>query len=108
MSFKVFDTLLGAQGMEGICEFQHCVVPLLIQHGPSHVLVIIVSHGVILFLDNIHKKIKSGLGPKYSKLLDATFLPVSFPPIFDMGESLEERKGDIFSVRKIVNREITF
>jgi len=28
--------------------------------------------------------------------------------MFDMGESLKESKGDIFSVGKIVNREITF
>jgi hypothetical protein len=28
--------------------------------------------------------------------------------MFDMGESLKERKGDRFFVGKIVNREITF
>jgi hypothetical protein len=70
------------------------------QCGPSHVLVIIVSHRVIFLLDRIHKKIPSGLDPKYSRLLCGIFLPVSFPPMFDMGESLKECKGDIFSVGK--------
>jgi hypothetical protein len=80
----------------------------LTQCGPSHVLVIIVTNRVILFLDHIHKKIPSGLDPIYSRLLCGTLLPVSFPPMFDMGESLKECEGDIFPVGKIVNREITF
>jgi hypothetical protein len=107
MSLGVFDTKFGAQGMEGICELQHCLASLLMQRGPSHVLVIIVSHRVILLLDRIHKQIPSGLGPKYLRLLCGIFLPVSFPPMFDMGESLKERKCDLFSVGKIVNKEIT-
>jgi hypothetical protein len=78
------------------------------QCGPSHVLVIIVSHRVIFLLGRIHKKIPSGLGPKYSRLLCGTFHPVSFPLMFDMGESLKEHKGDCFSVGKIVHREIIF
>jgi hypothetical protein len=49
--------------MEGICELQHYLVPLLMQHGPSHVLVIIVSHMVILLLDCIHKKSQVGSTP---------------------------------------------
>jgi hypothetical protein len=61
-----------------------------------------------LFLDCIHKKIPSGLGPIYSRFLGGTLLPVSFPPMFDMGESLEECEGDLFPVEKIVNREVTF
>jgi hypothetical protein len=77
------------------------------QHGPSHVLVIIVSHRVIFLLDRIHLKIPSGLGPKYFRLR-GIFLLVSFPPMFDTGKSLKKRKGDIFSVGKIVNKEITF
>jgi hypothetical protein len=108
MSLRVFDTHLGAQGMEGICELWHFFVLLLMQCGPSHVLVIIVSHRVILLLDRIHKNLPSGIGPKYYRLLCGIFLPVSFPPMFDMGESLKERKGDLFSVEKIVNRQITF
>jgi hypothetical protein len=78
------------------------------QCGPSHVLVIIVSHRVIFLFDRIHKNIPSGLSPKYSKILFTIFLPENFPPMFDMGESLKEYKGDLLSVEKIVNREITF
>jgi hypothetical protein len=71
-------------------------------------LVIIVTNRVILFLDHIHKKIPRGLGPIYSKLLCKIFLPVCFPPMFDMEESLKECEGDIFLLEKIVNRKITF
>jgi hypothetical protein len=60
------------------------------QCGPSHVLVIIVSHRVIFLLDHIHKNIRSGLGPKYSRILCGVFLPVSFLPMFDMGDNLKE------------------
>jgi hypothetical protein len=59
-------------------------------------------------LYRIHKKIPSGIGPIYSRLLCGTFLPVSFPPMFDMRESFKECEGDLFFVGKIVNREITF
>jgi hypothetical protein len=84
------------------------LAPLLTQCGPSHVLVIIVTNRVILFLDRIHKKFPSGLGPIYSKLLFGTLIPVSFPPIFDMGEIFKECEFDLFLVKKIVNKEITF
>jgi hypothetical protein len=106
--FRVFDTQLGAKGMEGIGELQNCLAPLLPQCGPSHVLVLIVSNRVILFLYPIHKKIPSGLDPIYSRILCGTFLLVSFPSFFDMGESFKECEGDIFPVKKIMNREITF
>jgi hypothetical protein len=108
MSLGVFDTQLGAQGMEGIGELWNCSAPLLPQCGPSHVLVLIVANRVILFLYRIHKKIPSGIGPIYSKLLCGTLLPVSFPPMFDMRESFKECEGDLFFVGKIVNKEITF
>jgi hypothetical protein len=108
MSFGVFDTQLGAQGMEGIGELWNCLAPLLPQCGPSHVLVLIVSNRVILFLYRIHKKIPSGIGPIYSRLLCGNFLPVSFPPMFDMRESFKECEGYLFFVKKIVKREITF
>jgi hypothetical protein len=108
MLLRVFDTQLGAQGMEGIGELWNCLAPLLPQCGPSHVLVLIVANRVILFLYCIHKKIPSGIGPIYSRLLCGTLLPVSFPPMFDMRESFKECEGDLFFVGKIVNREITF
>jgi hypothetical protein len=108
MSLGVFDTQLGAQGMEGIGELRNYLDPLLPQCGPFHVLVLIVSNRVILFLYRIHKKIPSGIDPIYSRLLYGTFLPISFPPMFDMRESFKECEGDLFFVEKIVNREITF
>jgi hypothetical protein len=108
MVLVVFNTQLGAQGMESICELWHCLALLLPQCGPSHVWFIIVINRVILFLDRIHKKIPSGLSPIYSIFLYATLLLVSFPPMFDMGYVLEECEGDLFNVGKIVNGEITF
>jgi hypothetical protein len=106
MSFRVFDTHLGAQGMEGIGELHNYLAPLLLQCGSSHVLVLIAANRVILFLYCIHKKIPSGLGPIYSRLC-GTFLSVHFPPMFDMGERFKECKGDLFHIEKIMNREIT-
>jgi hypothetical protein len=72
-------------------------------HEPSHVLIVIVSHRVIFLLECIHTKIPSGIGSKYSRLFCGIFILVSFPPMFDMGEILKERKGDLFFVGKIVN-----
>jgi hypothetical protein len=63
MPLKIFDIHLGAQGMEGIGEIQHILAPLLMQRGPSHVLVVIVTNRVILFLDHIHKKYQVGSTP---------------------------------------------
>jgi hypothetical protein len=108
MSLGVFDTQLGAQGMEGIGELQNCLAPLLPQCGPSHVLVLIVGNKVILFFYHIHEKIPGGIDPIYSRLLCGTLFPVSFPLMFDMRERFEECKGDLLYVRKFVNREITF
>ena len=108
MLLGVFDTQLGAQGMEGIGELQNHLAPLLSQCGPSHVPVLIVANRVILFLYRIHKQIPSGIGLINSRLLCGNFPPVIFPLMFDMGESLKEHKDDLFFVGKIVNREITF
>jgi hypothetical protein len=108
MPLRIFDTQIGAQGMKGVGELRHCLALLLMQRGPSHLLVIIITNRVILLLDHIHKKISSGIDPIYSRLLCGNFLPESFPPMFDMGEIFKEDKGHIFLVRKIVNREITF
>jgi hypothetical protein len=94
--------------MEGIGELWNRLSPLLSQCGPSHVLVLIVFNSVILFLYCIHTKIPSGLDPIYSILPCGNMLPLSFPPMFEMGESLEEREDDLFSVEKIVNTKITF
>jgi hypothetical protein len=94
--------------MEGICELRHCLSPLLTQCGLFHVFIVIVSNRVILFLNDIHTKFPRGLGLKHSGLFYGILLTISLPPIFYMGENLKERKGDIFSIEKIVDREITF
>jgi hypothetical protein len=78
------------------------------QRGPFHVLVLVFPHRVVFLLDHIHKTIASGIDPKYSRSLYGMFLLVSFPSMSDMRESLKECKGDLFSVGKIVNKEITF
>jgi hypothetical protein len=54
------------------------------------------------------KKSQVGLDLKHSRLLCGIFLPVSLPPIFDMGDNLKERKGDLFPIEKFVDKEITF
>ena len=44
-----------------------------------------------------------------SNILDSSnefFLTINTPPILDMGDCLKERKGDLFPVEKIVDREI--
>jgi hypothetical protein len=84
--------------MEGIGELWNFLAPLFPQCGPSHVFFFIVSNRVVLFLYHIHKKIPSGLGPIYSRILCGTLLPISFPPMCDMGGSLKECEGDIFLV----------
>jgi hypothetical protein len=53
MSLGVFDTQLGAQGMEGIGELQNYLAPLLLQCGPYHVLVLIVGNRVIFVITEI-------------------------------------------------------
>jgi hypothetical protein len=108
MSFRIFDTQIGAQGMEGIGELWHFLAPLLMQHGPSHVPVLIVSNKVILFLGRIYERFPSGFGLEHSRLLCGHLITVSFPPILDMEESLKEHEGDLFHVGEIVHREITF
>jgi hypothetical protein len=71
-------------------------------------VVLIVANRVILFLYRIQKKIPSGIDPIYSRILYGNFLPISFPPMFDMRETFKECEGDLFFVGKIMNKEITF
>jgi hypothetical protein len=78
------------------------------QCSPSHVLVIVVSNRVILLLDYIQKRVPSGIGPKYSRLLCGVFITVSLPPMLDRRDILKEHKGDLFPTRKIMDKEITF
>jgi hypothetical protein len=53
MSLRIFDTQLGAQGMEDIGELWHCLVSFLLQCGPSCIQVVITSNRVVLFLNII-------------------------------------------------------
>ena len=108
ISFKVFDTQFGKQGMEHICELWYCLVPFLSQCGPFHILVIVASNKVVLFLNNIHERIPSGGDHKYCRFLSGPLLTVSFPPILNMGDNLKECKGDLFSIEKIMDRKIPF
>ena len=94
--------------MERICELHHYLVPLMMECGPYHVLVVVVSNREIFFLDGIHKRVPCGLDPKHSRILYGVFLTVILPPMFDMGDHLKEHKGDIFPIGKIMDGEITF
>jgi hypothetical protein len=71
-------------------------------------VVIIVFNRVILFLEFIHKQIPSGIDPKYSRFLYGIFIPISFPPMFEMGEGLKDHKFGLLSIKIFVEREITF
>jgi hypothetical protein len=53
MSLRIFDTQLGAQGMEDIFELGHFLVSFLSQCGPFCIQVIITSKRVVLFLNII-------------------------------------------------------
>ena len=65
----VLDTQLCTQGMKFVCVLRNHMVPLLMQNGPFCILVIIVSHGVILFLNDIYKDAQVGLA---SIILDSS------------------------------------
>jgi hypothetical protein len=51
--FEIFDTHIGAQGMEDIYEIWHCLVSFLAQCGPFGIQVVITFGKVVLFLNNI-------------------------------------------------------
>ena len=53
ISLRIFNTQLCAQGMETIRQLMHILIPLLPQHGPLDVFLLIDPHRVILFLDVI-------------------------------------------------------
>jgi hypothetical protein len=53
MLLKIFNTHLGAKGMEDICQLEHCLVSFLPQCGPFCIQVIITSDMIVLFLNII-------------------------------------------------------
>ena len=90
MSFIVFDTQFGAHGMENIGEIWYCLVPFLMQCGPSCVLVLIASNMVVLLFNGILEGIPCGGDHKYCIFLYGPFLRVIIPLVLSMGEDLEE------------------
>ena len=108
MPLGVFDTQLGAKGVEDIGELQHCLVPFLSQCGPSRVLIIIASDRLILLLKSILKRFLGGYGGKHARFLHGSLLIVGFPPIFDMGNRFKEGKSYLLPIEKIIDQKITF
>jgi hypothetical protein len=90
MSLGVFDSQFGAQGLENIGEIWYGLVPFLMQGGPSGVLVLVASNGVVLFFNDILKGIPCRGNHKYLKFMYDPFLRVSIPPILNMRDDLEE------------------
>jgi hypothetical protein len=63
---------------------------------------------VILFLNNIPKRTPSGYDSRHYGFLHGLLLIVCLPPILNMGDDLKEKKGDIFSIGKIMDTKIPF
>jgi hypothetical protein len=55
MLLKIFDTNLGTQGMEDICELGNCSISFLSRCGLFCIQVVITSDKVVLFLNNIYE-----------------------------------------------------
>jgi hypothetical protein len=89
--------------MENIGEMWYCLVPFLMQHGPSCVLVVVDSNKVVLLFNGIPEGIPYRGDQNYSRFLYGPFLRVSIPPILNMGDDLKEYKSDIFPIEKIVD-----
>jgi hypothetical protein len=53
MSFKVFDTQFGAQGIKNNGEIWYYLVTFLMEHGPYCVLVLVASHKLVLLFNDI-------------------------------------------------------
>jgi hypothetical protein len=73
-----------------------------------YVFVLIAPHGIILFLDGVSERIPSVCGRQQRGFSLALLLQVGFPPILDMGGDFEECENNIFSIGKLMNREISF
>jgi hypothetical protein len=103
MSFKVFDTQVGAHSMENIGEIWYCLVPFLTQCGSFCVLILVASNKVVLFFNGIPKGIPGGGDRKYCRFLCVPLLRVHISPFLNMGDGLEECKCNIFPIGKIVD-----
>jgi hypothetical protein len=78
MMLRVFDTQFGVQGMENIGEIWYCLVPFLMQGGPSGVLVLIASNMVVLFFNGIPEGIPCRGHQKYCRFLYDPLLRVCY------------------------------
>ena len=108
MSLRVFDTQFGVHGMENIGEVWYYLVPFLMQGGPSGVLVLVACNMVVLFFNGVLEGIRCRGHQNNCIFLHDPLLRVSIPPVFNMGNDLEECKSDLFPIRKIVDRKIPF
>jgi hypothetical protein len=105
---KVFDAQFGVYGMENIGEIWYFMVPLLTWGGPSGVLFLIDSNMVVLFFNGIPEGIPCRIHHKHCIFLHGPLLIASIPPVFNMGNDLEECKSDIFPIKKIVDQKRSF
>lgn len=86
--------------MENIREKWECLVPFLMQRGPSCVLVLVASNRLILLFNGMPEGIPCGGEHKYCIFLYGPFLKVSIPLVLNMGDGLEECKSNLFPVKK--------
>jgi hypothetical protein len=73
------------------------------QSGPSSVPVLVDSNRVVFFFNGIPEGIPCRGNQKYCRFLYGPFLKVSVSPILNMGDGLEDCKGNIFPIEKIVD-----
>ena len=73
--------------MENIGEIGYCLVPFLMQGGPSGALVLVASNKVVLFFNDILKGISCRGNQKYCRFLYGPLIIVSVPPVLNMGDT---------------------
>jgi hypothetical protein len=93
MLLRIFDTHLGAQDMEDICELGHCLVSFLPQCGQFCVQVVITSNNIVLLLNNIHQGLPSFLKQHF----EGISCPIVF--LFSQHERSLGRARDFFLKR---------
>ena len=86
------------QGIEYIGILQHHLVSFLAQCCPLGVFVIIVFDRVEFLFEGIDKRFPSVLCIDYFRFIPRMPIIVSVPLVFDTGEGLKEREGDLFTM----------
>jgi hypothetical protein len=71
-------------------------------------LFLVASNRVVLFFNGVPEGIPCRGHHKNCRFLHDPLLRVSIPPVFNMGNGLEECKSDIFPIEKIVDKKISF